>query len=201
MSETTVRLLALIVLFLIGVWLIGAGPAEPPYRRADWPHWLKVGDACADGRQRRDARQQVLFREHQIRGEFAGPGLEMAEDGCTVEAGQWFDVYGGGVLTDPVGIHVDHLVALSWAHRHGGARWSREQKAAYANFLGYRWHLVPSSARLNIEKSDKGPDEWVPPNPSIACQYGEAWATVLILWNLRVDAATRDAIRALVSQC
>lgn len=177
---------------LLGAVLVAVPAlAGHPYNRGDWPHWLDVpGHPC------RSARQAALYRD-------ARPGTgDWDPEGCKVSAGEWLDVYGGrGVLSDPSLLDVDHLIPLAYAHEHGAADWSRERKARYANFLGYRWHLRSVALRANREKGDAGPATWVPANIADWCQYGQAWATVATIWRLSLPDADRDAIRRLVESC
>jgi 5-methylcytosine-specific restriction endonuclease McrA len=123
--------------------------------------------------------------------------------GCRVETGSWIDPYGAEnpVVTDPKALDVDHLIPLGYAHAHGGAAWSKEKKAEYANALGYRWHLWAVSLHANRQKGDKGPAAWVPENLAIWCQYGQAWATIAVVWKLELPDTDREAVRKLVETC
>jgi hypothetical protein len=149
---------------------------------------LRVNGGC------RDTRAVVLARD-------AVPGtVEWSPDGCTVTAGEWKDPYTGGLFTDPKMLDVDHLIPLQRAHLRGGSGWSRERKAAYANALGYRYHLRAVSASANRQKGAQGPDTWRPV-PEDACQYGQSYATVTVLSGLWVSDTERTAIAALVASC
>ena len=82
-----------------------------------------------------------------------------------ITSGEWTDPYTGLKHTKTKNIHVDHTVALSEAHKSGGAEWSKEKKRQYGHYLR-RGHLVPIEDRVNIEKSDHDIANWVPPlNP------------------------------------
>lgn len=190
--------LAIIAAVILG-WVLGIH-AEPMlrYSRAAWPHWQTVE---VDGL-RCSVRVHVLRRDALRKTRSPIPDVDTTdEDPCLILGGMWVDRYTGQVIGDPQGLDVDHLVPLGYAHRHGGAAWSRERKMAYANQLGYRWHLLAVSASENRRKGDQGPDTYVPPDRAFHCQYGEAWATVLIVEGLTPDGATRDAIRRLVATC
>ncbi len=180
---------ALIVLIL--VLTAAAFAAGQAYDRHEWRHWLDVPD-----RPCRSVRQAVLARDAQ-------PGtVEWSPEGCFVLKGEWREPYDArGLVHDPKALDVDHLIPLGWAATHGGQAWSRERKAAYANFLGYRWHLLAVNLSANRQKGDKGPEAWVPENVAFYCRYGESWATVLVLWKLDVPEATRAAIAKLVETC
>lgn len=157
--------------------------------------WIDADQDC------QDTRHEVLIRWARPANEKSEGGLEMSEDGCRVVRGTWWDPYSGTVLTDPDALDVDHLIPLAKAHARGGNKWDRARRVAYANDTSYRWHLVPVLARLNRQKSAKGPDTWVPPNAAIGCQYSQAWATVAVLWALEITEAERASLRALASTC
>ena len=113
----------------------------------------------------------------------------------------WIDPYTGALVQSADRLDVDHMIPLAWASAHGGDRWTRARKAEYANDLSYRWHLLAVDAGQNRAKGSQGPETWVPPNQALACQYGQAWAVVLVTWELRIPAETRRAIRQLVARC
>lgn len=178
----------MITAFLLA--LLFAGPAAaardelPAYVRAEWP-WRTGG--C------QSTRTRILIRDAER--------VEMDAPRCKVLGGAWRDPYTGALIDSPKRLDVDHVVPLAWAHAHGGARWERERKIAFANDLGYRFHLRAVDLRENRGKGNAGPALWSPPDPAAACQYGQAWAVILITWDLDVDAGTRAAIRRLVGQC
>jgi hypothetical protein len=183
--------LPLAVALTLLIWTLVAFAAGGKYARSDWKHWTDLPDHPC-----RSTRQAALFRD-------ARPGTATWDDsGCRVEAGQWIEPYeAAGVVTDPKLLDVDHLIPLGFAHAHGGAAWSKDRKAAYANFLGYRFHLITASAHANRQKSDKGPSEWVPENIAFWCTYGSAWAVVAVVWKLDLPDEDRLAVRKLVETC
>lgn len=157
------------------------------YNRADWPHWSDFDGDC------QDTRQEVLVDEGNV--------IKLRPDGCRVLAGVWHDPYTGLEILDPRQLDVDHMVPLSWAHDHGAADWTREQKRQYANSQTDPDHLVAVRARENRQKGAKGPDEWVPPNAAALCWYGLAWSRIVTEWNLILVNEEADAIVRLVATC
>ena len=187
----TVRQLVFVAVIALGAFLLGAVVGMPPYRRADWPHWITGLDPehpC------RDTRQLVLARD-------ARPSsIRWNEDGCRVVSGLWIDPYSGELISDPADLDVDHVVALQDAHRRGAAGWSRDRKRQYANDLRYRFHLLAVSASLNRAKGAKDASAWVP-DRAYWCQWGQARATIAVLDRLRVPELERLAIASLVRTC
>ena len=174
------------------VWTAVGFAAGRAYDRLEWRHWLDVPDHPC-----RSVRQAVLARD-------ARPSsVEWDALGCLVVKGVWIEPYLGSpdMVTDPKALDVDHLVPLGWAAKHGGQSWSKEKKAEYANDLRYRGHLIAVALSANRQKGDKGPADWVPANLAYRCSYGEQFATVLTIWDLRPSEADREAIRKLGETC
>lgn len=195
-----VKIALLVVAALLTLaWVAWGAPA---YRRADWPHWRGEdtwettdgsGATC-----RADTRDVVIRRA--VRG--ASLTITRGGDGGCIVRGDLLDFYGtDGLLRSADAIEVDHLVPLGEAHRAGGWRWSREQKARYANYLTIRFYLLPVSAVHNQQKGNRGPQDWIPTNPAIHCQYGLWWATVKYLEGLSSSEAERAAVRGLLLTC
>jgi len=87
-----------------------------------------------------------------------------------VESGSWRDAYSGNTYTDVEAsrMEIDHVIPVCWAWKHGAADWNRDRKRAFYNDLTY---LMVVEQGLNDQKSDKGPDEFVPLWQAGACQY------------------------------
>ncbi len=56
-------------------------------------------------------------------------------------------------------------------------------------------------ASLNRSKSDKGPDEWMPPNADYHCQYVEDWQTIKQRWGLDMPVREAEAVVAIKANC
>lgn len=171
------------------------GVERPPYRRSEWQHWIDADGDCEN------TRIEVLVEEVMLLdpdGDGSGLGAEWT---CRAVFGRWFDPYGGEFVTSPGALDIDHVVPLKFAHEHGGWKWSRTKKRAYANDLSDPDHLIAVSARLNRQKGEKGPDRWVPPRRASHCRYGRAWERITTRWGLRLHAAERQAITTLLATC
>lgn len=141
------------------------------YNRTDWPHWIDEDDDCQNTRAEiliATSRQTVKFKRNK---------------GCNVSHGEWFDPYTGKIFHNATELDIDHVVPLSWAHKHGAANWSREQKRAFANDPE---NLMPVERITNQEKGDKGPDIWMPPNRFYWNDYRERFELITRKYNLKL---------------
>lgn len=183
---TLVALAAMVAILVLAVAAIAWTASA--YRRSEWRHWTDADGDC------QDARQEVLIAESLV-----PVTLDAAR--CRVMRGQWLDVYGGEVYTDPKQLDVDHLVSLGAAHRAGGWRWNRQRKMEYANYQDDPWHLIAVSASLNRQKSDKGPAQWLPPRVAFRCSFVNHYAQVAVRWNLRLPQTDRAVIAKIRASC
>lgn len=127
--------------------------------------------------------------------------VALSANGCDVAAGRWVDLYTGQVFTDPSLLDIDHMVPLANAHRSGGASWNTARKAAFANYLALEDALIAVSAPANRSKSDRSPDQWLPPAHASHCRYVVAWVDVKYQWALSVTAAEKAALEETLAGC
>lgn len=164
------------------------------YDRNQWKHWVATIDAPGGASTGRrpcfDVRSQVLARQ--------GQDVRLSNDGCTVESGSYTDPYSGATGLDKDQVQIDHSVPLGYAARHGGQAWSAQKKQDYANDLS-QGHLVAVYGKENIEKSDKGPSEWMPDKDQ--CGYAKNFADVLFEWKLSTSKADYDVMQNVIRQC
>lgn len=110
----------------------------------------------------------------------------------------YIDPYTGATLTTPSQIQIDHVVALADAWRSGAAAWTPEQRKAYANDLTVLWAV---QAKANEDKSDKSPDQWLPPDPANRCEYQHRYVAIKIKYHLTITSATRRTLDTLAAMC
>jgi hypothetical protein len=158
------------------------------YVRDDWPHWLDADGDCLD------TRAEVLLAE-------STTGASLSKNGCRVLAGAWHDPYTDQDFTDPKVLDVDHMVPLAEAYRSGGHEWTRSQRADYANDLQDPRTLIAVSASANRAKSDKGPEEWLPPAEGYLCLYVSDWISVKARWHLTMDERERTVVGNIAGDC
>ncbi|WP_079031876.1 HNH endonuclease family protein [Streptomyces specialis] len=153
------------------------------YSRDEFPHWAEV-DGCT-------VRQLVLQRD--------GENVEV-DDGCQPESGTWFSPYEEQEYTDPADIDIDHMVPLANAWRSGADAWTEDEREAFANDLDHP-QLLAVNDRVNSDKGDQSPDEWLPPAEAFHCTYALAWTSVKHTYELTVTEAERDQLGALLDTC
>lgn len=161
---------------------------QPKYDREKFRHWSDLdGNRC-------DSRQDVLIRQS------IGGKAQVDPFGCKVVAGDWFSDYDGKTFTVPGDLDVDHVVALGEGWRAGAWQWDDARREAFANDLDSR-QLVAVSAASNRSKSDKRPDQWMPPRAEFHCQYIFDWVSVKAKWDLTVAVPERDFINGVLARC
>ncbi len=82
----------------------------------------------------------------------------------------------------------------------GAWAWSDEQRIVFANDLSAP-QLRAVSGVVNLTKDHAGPESWAPTQPALRCDYARAYVAVKAAYALRVTAAERDALAALLDDC
>ena len=164
-------------------------PRSVGYNRKQWNQDNGASWAMVRGRSACwNVRDQVIADQ--------GQHVTISPDGCKV-IGSMTDPYSG--VEDPVNkIQIDHSVPLGYAAAHGAQSWSKERKQQYANDMT-RGHLVAADGRMNMQKSDKGPSDWMPSRDG--CGYAKNFADVLYKWQLSTTQADHDKMLAVIQQC
>lgn len=152
------------------------------YDRDLFKHWI---DADKNGC---DTREEILIEEA-ISAPTVGPG-------CTLSGGAWFSYYDNKTTTDPSTFDIDHLTPLAEAWDSGAYRWDADTRMRYANDLDDQRSLVAVTASSNRSKSDRDPNEWMPPSTStnVACRYLVEWVATKTRWSLSIDTAEKNAL-------
>ncbi len=148
--------------------------------------WIDADGDC------QSTRHEVLLAESTV-----APTL--SSSGCTVTAGRWTPSYDGGTYTLASELEIDHLVPVSEAWDSGAQTWTQQQRVAFYNDLGFANSLVAISNSLNQSKSDRGPEQWLPPVD--VCGYITAWTAVKIRWSLTVDPTEQAALIRTADAC
>ncbi|MDT0596106.1 HNH endonuclease family protein [Glaciecola petra] len=156
------------------------------YNRNDWPHWIDSDKDC------QNTRHELLIATSKK------PVKFKTDKDCNVLSGEWFDFYSGETYNDSKDLDLDHVVPLKFAHGHGGDKWSRERKQAFANDLD---NLLLVQASLNRQKGAKGLTEWLPPNHSYRCDYIAHFNKVMTKYELDFIPSERRIVNRMVQAC
>lgn len=164
--------------------------AEEDYvRKLHFGRWINdpTDDTCMNTRAKvlvRDSDGEVTFRN---------------EKKCVVESGRWLDVYTNQEYTSSRQIQIDHLVPLKNAYISGAFKWDYKTRCLYANYMGFKDHLISSEAHQNMAKGDRGPEKYLPPELSYRCEYVKNWLTVKLIWGLNMTTDEIQAIHEVVT--
>jgi hypothetical protein len=172
--------------------LVGLATADDRpvrYSRKEWRLWSDDDHDC------QDARNEVLIAESEVAVTFKDRRR------CKVASGRWTCRYTGKVVTDPRRLDIDHLVPLGNAARSGGQSWDAATKRRYANDLEYPEQLIAVIASANRAKGDRGPERWMPPDPTYRCTYLRDWFLVKTRWKLGVSSSERVALTSGLAAC
>jgi hypothetical protein len=154
------------------------------YKRSSFRHWI---DADSNGC---DTRRDVLAAESSKR------------VSCrTLTGGAWLSAFDNAKTTNASGFDVDHMVPLKEAWESGAHSWDSATRTSFANDLAYEHSLIAVSAKSNRSKSDRDPNNWMPPASSFHCQYVGRWIAVKYRWSLSVDTAEKSFLESRVASC
>jgi hypothetical protein len=95
-------------------------------------------------------------------------------------------------------VQIDHIVPLAYAWDMGAYGWPDPERLRFANDPA---NLLAVDGQANQDKGDLPPGQWMPPNKAFACQYGMQFITVLRGYQLPVDQASSDVLRAAAATC
>ncbi|MNL04980.1 hypothetical protein D3C87_1255600 [compost metagenome] len=164
------------------------GDVNERYQRAKhFGSWVRDGrsNSCYN------TRGKVLARDSRI-------PVGNAGSGCSVATGSWADPYAGGNYSSAADIEIDHFVPLKNAYVSGAFRWDYKKRCLYGNFMGNKFHLLPVYKTENRSKSDRGPEEYMPPNRAYRCQYLVQWLKVKLIWDLELTPPEKESVQSLV---
>ncbi|KAJ0418274.1 hypothetical protein BJY00DRAFT_315163 [Aspergillus carlsbadensis] len=162
---------------------VAAAGSGSGYDRDLFPHWISQGDSC-------DTRDLVLVRD--------GTGTSTGS-GCSI-SGSWYSPYDGATWTQASDVDIDHVVPLANAWRSGASEWTTDEREAFANDLDNP-QLIAVTDNVNQQKSDSGPEEWIPSLSSYHCTYGKMWTAVKYTYGLTVTQAEKSALEGLLDAC
>ncbi|MFC9344224.1 HNH endonuclease family protein [Streptomyces sp. NPDC057020] len=158
-------------------------------REEQFKHWNKGLDP-ADGCH---TRNEVLLAEA-----VESPTVSA---NCKLTGGKWLSYYDGQEVTEPGKLDIDHMVPLAEAWDSGASTWTAARREAYANDQGAAASLVAVTGRSNRSKSDRDPQDWMPPLPDAHCRYVSEWVATKLRWGLTVDQGEANALKVYGEAC
>ena len=180
----------ILLLLLLFPFLVSSFKPYVPYDRSLYRHWIDADKDC------QNTRAEVLIRDdddHVVQFKTARR--------CKVVAGTWHDPYTGQTFHQASELGIDHVVPLKNAHLSGAWTWDRARRKKYANYLGYRNHLLAVSAREKRKKGAKGPNQYLPPNRAFHCEYVHSWLEIKKRWKLGIPKPELKAIKNVLKAC
>jgi hypothetical protein len=175
-------------------WMHHSSPLmDPPdkYNRAfHYGSWVNdpSDDNCYNTRARvlvRDSLSPVTFK---------------ANNKCVVESGAWVDPYTNQVFNEARDIQIDHVVPLKNSYVSGAWKWDKRRRCIYANYMGNEIHLMSVSGHENMSKSDKTPEQYMPPNSQYKCAYIKNWLAIKLEWGLVMTPPEANAIKNIIER-
>lgn len=142
-------------------------------------------------------RQMIMKREF-------GETAKLAENKCTVVAGEYDEPYTGEhkvfIAKEELskGVQIDHVVALSDAWQKGAQNKTAEERYKMATDP---LNLLAVDGKANQGKSDGDAATWLPSNKSFRCQYVARQISVKYKYGLWVTQAEYDAMAQVLEKC
>lgn len=153
---------------------------EITYSSKEWKHW--TGKPC-------NVRIQILVSQ--------GTDVKLDESKCKIISGTWVDPYSDKVITESSQIDIDHVIPKSYAARHGGQKWTLEEKEKFSNDLK---NLIASSSSENRSKGDKGPSKYMPKD-SFKCEYSKIWVYIASEYKISITSEDYKALENGLNKC
>jgi ferredoxin len=95
-------------------------------------------------------------------------------------------------------VQIDHIVPLALAWDLGARDWSSDVRTRFANDPG---NLLAVEGKVNEDKGDGEPADWMPPNHGFWCQYAVQFAAVLRGYALPIDERSAAVLRDAATTC
>ena len=122
-------------------------------------------------------------------------------NGCDVIAGRWVDLYTSQVPPTP-----RCWTSTTWSPtptptEAAAQAGTTARRPAFANYLGLEDALIAVSASADRSKSDRSPDQWLPPAHASHCRHAGASVDVKYQWALSVTSAEKAVLEDILSGC
>jgi ferredoxin len=95
-------------------------------------------------------------------------------------------------------VQIDHIVPLALAWDLGARDWPQDLRMRFANDPA---NLLAVDGKVNQDKGDAEPADWMPPNHAFWCQYSVQFAAVLRGYALPIDERSAVVLRDAAATC
>lgn len=143
------------------------------YSRDLFPHWLDADGDC------QNLRHELLISQS------GNPASFTKRNECYVASGSWKDPYSSQVFHAARDVHIDHVVPLYFAFKHGADKWTLDKRTRFANDVD---NLLVVSGVLNEEKGAKDITQWLPPNQSYQCKYMVKFVEIIDKYDIELSS-------------
>ncbi|GAB0132125.1 hypothetical protein EsDP_00000569 [Epichloe bromicola] len=154
------------------------------YSRSKFPTWATIEGTC-------NTREFVIKRD--------GSNVD-TNSACVAQSGHWVSPYDGDGFDEASELDIDHTVPLKNAWISGASSWTADKRKAFANDIT-RPQLWAVSATSNRSKSDRSPDDWMPPLESFWCTYSKSWIQVKSHYDLTITSDEKGALSSMLDTC
>jgi hypothetical protein len=184
---------------LAGVRVVSDRMRSNDYRRSEFGQAWDDRTGAPGGRNGCDTRNDILRRD--------------LVDTTTVATTRCPRAVATGTLRDPytnatvsfvrgnrvgASVQIDHIVPLAYAWDMGARDWTDALRSRFANDPA---NLIAVAGQVNQDKGDQPPGAWMPPNAAFWCQYAVQFIDVLRGYQLTVDEASAQRLRAATQTC
>lgn len=161
---------------------------EPAW--ADWG-WNPDLPKKKDGTPACDVREAALIRD---------TGATFDPKSCKVASAlNYQDPYTGQIFTSKSDLDIDHIVALSDAHKSGAYNLSEDYRISLANDPE---NVIPVFDKENQKgKGDKNAAEYLPPNAGVRCFYVAAQTNIKYRYELSMTPTEKAVIEQILAGC
>ena len=184
---------------LVDIPLIPVRVRGHDYRRAAFGDAWTDDTSAPGGHNGCDTRNDILDRDLVDKTFTAIKRCPMA-----VATGTLYDPYTSDTVAftrgNQVGaaVQIDHIVPLALAWDLGARDWPQDLRMRFANDPA---NLLAVDGKVNQDKGDAEPADWMPPNHAFWCQYSVQFAAVLRGYALPIDERSAVVLRDAAATC
>ncbi|UBV20407.1 HNH endonuclease [Mycolicibacterium fortuitum] len=173
--------------------LANIAPADGYERECGIDKKTKKKQACSFGRAWNDPDDHsgCDTRNRVLAIQLSSVTFKQGTRNCKVISGWVIDPY-SGKRVELAQIGMDHIVPLRRAYDSGANNWDLLTRQRFANDPN---NLLAVSRSLNSSKSDSGPAQWTPPDPTLRCGYSLRYLRVIDAYRLPISVADQRAIQ------